>query len=127
GVLAFIGFAFKFSSDFTECPIQALFWLRWDNRFSSSLPHLSSYLLSFDCFSINFFVSNTNPNICVHSDTIFPTTSPHRPCGFIFANAATQTAPVASRKMVSECSRICSSVRGKNSFGGSLLSLDPFS
>ena len=42
-----------------------------------AFPHRSLSWLSFDPASTNFFVSKTSPRICVHSETILPTTWPH--------------------------------------------------
>src|SRR5262249_22657071 len=41
-------------------------------------------LLSFDFSSIKRLVRRTSPRSCVHSDTMFPTTSPHFPSESIF-------------------------------------------
>lgn len=83
--------------------------------------------LSFDPTSIIFLVKMTNPKICVHSETMLPTTWPHLLSGSMARNATTQAIPVINRKMLSECSRnICITLDGKTPFG-CLLSAEPFS
>jgi len=84
-------------------------------------------LPSFDPRAKNLLVSHTSPRTCVHSETIFPTTCPHRLCGSIFTNTATHTTPVTKRKIVSECSSRNFLTGVKIRCGGRLLSPDPIS
>ncbi len=44
-----------------------------------------------------------NPRICVHSETMLPTTWPHLQLGSMALNATTQAMPVTRRNKVSEC------------------------
>ena len=75
----------------------------------------------------NRFVINTSPKICVHWETMLPTTCPHLLPGSIAANAMIQPIPVITRNMVSECSRkISITAEGRMPFG-CLLSAEPFS
>src|SRR5262245_43730049 len=83
-------------------------------------------LLSFEPVSISCFVRSTSPKICVHPDTMFPTTCPHFPATFMWTNRASHAASVTSRKIVSECSRNASTTRFHRILGG-LLSAEPFS
>src|SRR5271167_1756626 len=69
----------------------------------------------------------TNPRICVHSETMLPTTWPHLLFGSIALNATTQAMPVTSRNKVSECSRRNSPAADRAFSLGCLLSVDPFS
>lgn len=59
----------------------------------------------FEPTSIQRFVIKTRPRICLHSETMFPTTCPHLLFGSIARNAAIQPMAVIARKMVSQCSR----------------------
>src|SRR3984893_8321874 len=77
--------------------------------------------------SINRLVIRTSPRICVHSETMLPTTCPHFPLGSIPLKATTQAVPVITRNIVSECSRR-NSMAAEGTFPLSfLLSLEPFS
>jgi hypothetical protein len=78
-------------------------------------------------FSINFFDNNTNPKICVHSETIFPTTCPHLDSESILAKKITQPIPVIARNIVNEWSRRNSHRGFSIVFGSGALSADPFS
>src|SRR6185312_10222148 len=82
-------------------------------------------LLSFDPTSTSFFVSSTTPRICVHSETILPTTCPHFDSESECANSSTQPTPVITRKIVSECSCKASRNRLCHLWRGRLLSCDP--
>src|SRR3984957_7940039 len=57
-----------------------------------SIPSIFWQLYSFDPTSISRLVISTNPRICVHSDTIFPTTWPHLLFGSIARKASTHAA-----------------------------------
>src|SRR5579872_448967 len=85
------------------------------------------HLLSFEPTSISRLVIRTSPIICVHSETILPTTCPHRLFASIARNAATQAAPVTTRNKVRECSRRNVITGESPSQCGRLLSDDPFS
>src|SRR5450755_4185324 len=82
---------------------------------------------SFDPISISFLVISTSPRICVHSETMLPTTCPHLLLGSIALNATTQPTPVIRRNKVSECSRKNSSATDCHFPFGFLLSAEPFS
>src|SRR6185437_3046355 len=61
-------------------------------------------LLSFECDSTKRLVMISRPKICVHSETMLPTTWPHFELGMECANRSTQITPVPSRNTLSECS-----------------------
>src|SRR6267142_1132016 len=86
-----------------------------------------AYWLALEPTSMRRLVIRTIPRICVHSDTMLPTTCPQRLLASMAVNAATQATPVIKRKIVSECSRRnSSSFEGRMPFG-CLLSEEPFS
>src|SRR5450631_4211656 len=82
---------------------------------------------SFDPTSIKILVIHTSPRICVHSDTMLPTTCPQRL--FVSIRRKTHTHPiqVITRNTVSECSRRNSSTGDFHFPFGFLLSADPLS
>src|SRR5690348_2444647 len=83
--------------------------------------------LSFEFVSISLFVSRTSPRICVHSETMFPTTCPHFELASNSPNKITHPIPVTSRKIVNECARIAAHSGRKRVFGSCLLCAEPFS
>src|SRR5260370_1104453 len=77
--------------------------------------------------SIRRLVMRMNPRICVHSETMLPTTWPLLLLGSMALNATTQEMPVTRRNRVSECSLRNSPAADRALSFGCLLSLDPFS
>ena len=57
---------------------------------------------SFELISRVYFVITTSPKICVHSDTMFPTTWPALPFGSIHAYPTAHAVPLATSTIVSE-------------------------
>src|ERR1022692_529010 len=82
---------------------------------------------SFEPTSSSRLVISTSPRICVHSETMLPTTCPQRLLGRMARNAITQPMPVTSKNNVSECSRRNSFSADGNLPLGCLLSAEPFS
>jgi len=80
-----------------------------------------------DPTSIKRLVIRTRPRICVHSETMLPTTCPHLLFGSMALNATTQARPVTTRNIVSEL--LAQQFHGyRRQFAlGRLLSVDPFS
>src|ERR1017187_696402 len=83
--------------------------------------------LSLEPNSIRIFVIHTSPRICVHSDTMLPTTCPHRLPVSMRRKAHPHPIQVITRNTVSECSRRNSSTGDFQMPFGFLLSADPFS
>src|SRR3981081_4569578 len=81
----------------------------------------------FEPTSIKRLVMRTSPRICVHSETMLPTTCPHLLFGSMALNASPQATPGTRRNTVSECSRRNSAIAEANLPFGRLLSVDPFS
>src|SRR5713226_440047 len=81
--------------------------------------------LSLECCSISFLVIKTSPKICVHSETMFPTTCPHLASESIAAYSAIQPTPVISRKMLREWFRSRSRKGLSKPCGGRRLSAEP--
>src|SRR4029434_1473380 len=62
-------------------------------------------VLSFEWRSTSRFVNSTRPKICVHSETMLPTTWPHLASESIEAYSAIHPTPVITRKILREGSR----------------------
>src|ERR1019366_10478200 len=80
-----------------------------------------------DPTSIRIFVIHTNPRICVHSETMLPTTCPQRLPVSIRRKAHTHPIQVITRNTVSECSRRNSRTGDFHLPFGFLLSAEPLS
>src|SRR5579864_9348917 len=88
---------------------------------------LDYFRLSFEWVSISFLVMISKPRICVHSETMFPTTCPHLEVGFDRANVITHPAPVIRRNRVKECCWSSFQIGRRKRCGGFRLSAEPTS